>query len=904
MLLIGVAVFLASCMLFSGEFADKRRSELAHRSIENVCAELAEAGISGETDAEEACRILSASPEIDEILECKDDLLTVRLTTGLVCYIMLDFEQAAEASELDTSDISRFRDELASLSGTSRAGDCPPWTSEKVLVVRAVSEMSDVGKLRMQQTVNAIRQAGYAVDYLQEAEFTPATLGTLSDYGFVFLVGHGGPLVFQTGLKATAENINAYDVIDHNEALAPLIYYGDDGPKGYISFTLKYDFPFMDGTLIYLNGCNTASEGFDYYTLGGELLDSGASVVIGNLGRIRKVVAAAVVGEICEELFLERSTVADAIEAARSRYSHIALTPGYSFVSLNAAPVPEIRSSRTSGMRPLLVEFSAEGSQDPDDTAIHFEWDFGDGSNADGQDVSHVFETSGLFTVELSVSDPCGLSSSTRVDVQVDPAPCDVEHEPPTATLNCGKPSQSGDVSFSWSGSDNCSTSIQYQYGLENHDVSESDWTSETSKSYRDLSSGTYRFCVKAKDEKGNVSAEECCSITVTRDPCASDSQPPTVSLNCGTPSSSGNVSFTWSGSDNCSASLQYQYKLTGRDTTWSSWSSSTSKSYTGLSAGTYTFCVKAKDEKGNVSAEECCSITVMRDPCASDSQPPTVSLNCGTPSQAGDVSFSWSGSDNCSTSLQYQYKLTGRDTTWSPWSSSTSKSYTGLSAGTYTFCVKAKDERGNVSAEKCCSITVEQDCVNNPQVWTDKSSYCVGDRITVYMQLTAPGTISLLDEKEYGYTKYLIQNQYYNAGTHTLSGDVDGPTGPEHLTLTVTACGSTRSDATTFQVEDCSSPGDLVSFCGYVTNIETNVDSPGGPATEYWVCGAGTGDGVGLWCMQVFALYVYCDGYVDPGIEVGDSVVVAGESVGGSIYIDCSPDYIRRGPCSEWYPP
>ncbi|MDY6932143.1 MAG: NosD domain-containing protein, partial [Halobacteriota archaeon] len=58
-------------------------------------------------------------------------------------------------------------------------------------------------------------------------------------------------------------------------------------------------------------------------------------------------------------------------------------------------------------------------------------------------------------------------------------------------------------------------------------------------------------------------------------------------------------LDFTWTGSDNQSqtSSLQYSYGLGG---SWSSWTAETSKSYTDLSNGDYTFSVKARDQAGN----------------------------------------------------------------------------------------------------------------------------------------------------------------------------------------------------------------------------------------------------------------------------------------------------------------
>ena len=73
------------------------------------------------------------------------------------------------------------------------------------------------------------------------------------------------------------------------------------------------------------------------------------------------------------------------------------------------------------------------------------------------------------------------------------------------------------------------------------------------------------------------------------------------------------------------------------------------------------------------------------------------------------DPSFVWTGSDNTtqSSALQYSYKLGG---SWSGWTTDTSKSYTDLSNGDYTFSVKARDQAGNedqTSAIRSFSVSV-----------------------------------------------------------------------------------------------------------------------------------------------------------------------------------------------------
>ena len=78
------------------------------------------------------------------------------------------------------------------------------------------------------------------------------------------------------------------------------------------------------------------------------------------------------------------------------------------------------------------------------------------------------------------------------------------------------------------------------------------------------------------------------------------------------------------------------------------------------------------------------------------DTTPPDTTIVSGPTGTItyNDVTFTWSGSDDVTPTaqLEYSYILEGYDTSWSAWTSATSKSYTDLPNGAYTFKVKAKD--------------------------------------------------------------------------------------------------------------------------------------------------------------------------------------------------------------------
>ena len=68
------------------------------------------------------------------------------------------------------------------------------------------------------------------------------------------------------------------------------------------------------------------------------------------------------------------------------------------------------------------VTFDASGSSDPDRRIQTYKWDFGDGTTATGETVTHSFSGPGdyaVYTVELTVADS-GRASSTTQTVTVE----------------------------------------------------------------------------------------------------------------------------------------------------------------------------------------------------------------------------------------------------------------------------------------------------------------------------------------------------------------------------------------------------------------------------------------------------------------------------------------------------
>jgi PKD repeat protein len=82
-----------------------------------------------------------------------------------------------------------------------------------------------------------------------------------------------------------------------------------------------------------------------------------------------------------------------------------------------------------------IISFSGGNSTDPNGTIISYEWDFGDGTTASGETVSHAYSAAGNFTAELTVTDNDGLSDKDQVTVVIEKRTVQASDERVTITL-------------------------------------------------------------------------------------------------------------------------------------------------------------------------------------------------------------------------------------------------------------------------------------------------------------------------------------------------------------------------------------------------------------------------------------------------------------------------------------
>jgi PKD repeat protein len=107
---------------------------------------------------------------------------------------------------------------------------------------------------------------------------------------------------------------------------------------------------------------------------------------------------------------------------------------GCDLLTGNRAPVAIAEAEPTRGEAPLRVEFDGSRSTDPDGLIVHYEWDFGDGSQAEGPKVTYTYERNGIYIATLTVVDSFGASDQDRVRIVVgNPPPQAVFTASPTS---------------------------------------------------------------------------------------------------------------------------------------------------------------------------------------------------------------------------------------------------------------------------------------------------------------------------------------------------------------------------------------------------------------------------------------------------------------------------------------
>jgi glucose/arabinose dehydrogenase len=95
-----------------------------------------------------------------------------------------------------------------------------------------------------------------------------------------------------------------------------------------------------------------------------------------------------------------------------------------------SAPTAKASVNLSSGYSPLTVSFSSAGSSDPNNSALAYLWEFGDGTTSTNPNPTKTYTVSGVktFTAKLTVTNAQNVGSSSTLTIVVGSSP-------PTATI-------------------------------------------------------------------------------------------------------------------------------------------------------------------------------------------------------------------------------------------------------------------------------------------------------------------------------------------------------------------------------------------------------------------------------------------------------------------------------------
>ena len=251
---------------------------------------------------------------------------------------------------------------------------------------------------------------------------------------------------------------------------------------------------------------------------------------------------------------------------------------------LNSPPTATAPADKVA-VEDEVLTFNGVGS-DPGGGIVTFNWDFGDGSTATGQDVTHAFTKQGVYNVTLVVTDSDGDSAKDHCLVTV-------SNVPPTAGLTSNHTTEEGDV-IGFYGS--TSTDTPSDLPLLTYTWDFGDGTTgagiEVSHAYAD--EGTYTVTLTVVDDD---LATDTTTMTVPVGNSAPVASITSVTCSADPLLANDNVTFVGSATDKgVNDVLSYSWSFGDGDT-----STGISATHSYASEGTYTVTLTVTDNDGGV---------------------------------------------------------------------------------------------------------------------------------------------------------------------------------------------------------------------------------------------------------------------------------------------------------------
>ena len=271
------------------------------------------------------------------------------------------------------------------------------------------------------------------------------------------------------------------------------------------------------------------------------------------------------------------------------------------------APIAVATADPTSGLSPLIVQFSSEGSVDPDGGLVTHAWDLGNGVTSTDAAPQTTYLTSGVYVAILTVTDDEGLSSSISIPVTV------TGSVPGAPTGLVASTSGSTQVDLAWVDNATNETGFRIERSTDGINFSEIATTEQNTTLYSDVTvvAGiTYSYRVGTYNSFGSSSYSTVAWVTT---PQASPAAPTNLSVKT---RSSTQIDLKWTDRSSNETGFRIERSLNGSAWTLLSTvgANVTAYSSTGLSPSTtYYFRVQSFNSGGASASSNTASTKTRR---------------------------------------------------------------------------------------------------------------------------------------------------------------------------------------------------------------------------------------------------------------------------------------------------
>ena len=432
-----------------------------------------------------------------------------------------------------------------------------------------------------------------------------------------------------------------------------------------------------------------------------------------------------------------------------------------------------------TGEAPFTPAFSSANSSDPDGSIVSWLWDFGDGTTSTLPNPAiKVYETPGVYTVTLTVTDNDGATGSDSLIITVTGG-----NQAPTAVASADVTSGTAPLTVNFDGSsssdaDGTISSYAWDFGDGNSSTA-------VNPSHTYSSAGTYTATLTVTDDQGAVDTASI-TITVTT---GSQNQPP-IAVITATPTGGPSpliVAFSSASSSDADGSIvSYFWEFSDGRTT-----SRQNPRARFANDGVYTVTLTVTDNEGATGSD---TVTIVVGDVPTN-QPPTAVATADVTSGDAPLSVNFTGSassDSDGTIASYAWDFGDGAS-----AATADASHSYSAAGVFVATLTVTDNEG-ASDTASVTITVTDPAVNQPPTAVAAADVTSGTAPLVVSfdgsaSTDADGTIASY-AWDFGdgssATGITAANTYTAAGSYTVTlivTDNEGAVASDTMTITVT---------------------------------------------------------------------------------------------------------------------